>query len=89
VGTYKTVTIPSDYAGGNACYYNSSNINGLYNNMDGWQVLAYTMFFALDINKDGTVDIDFEAKNLNFQSTYVDDIPYMWAPSILEVVVWQ
>lgn len=87
VGTFKDVTIPSGYAGNNECYYNESGNS--YDSSDGWQALAFDMFEKLDFNNNNIVDIDFEAQNLEFRDSFVDDIPFMWEPSVLEVVVWQ
>ena len=93
VGTNKSVAIPDNYGlnGPNRCFYNSSTPYpfGVFNSSDGWQVLAFEMFSELDFDDSGVVDIDFQAANLDFADRYIDDIPYMWEPSVLEVVVWR
>ncbi len=83
----ETFVIPSDYTGTNTCSYQSSGIS--YNSDDAWQALAYKMFSSFDTNDDGILNIDFEEQNLDFNMRFIDDIPYMWEPSVLEVVVWQ
>ncbi len=87
LGRVSELTIPLGYAGGNTCSYMPGSVS--YEADDAWQALAFKMFSSFDANGDGVLDIDFDEQDIEFNMVLIDDIPYMWTPSILEVVVWQ
>ena len=82
-----TLKLPEDYAGANRCSYTTQSIS--HDDQDAWQALGNEIFSSLDIDGDGSMDVDIEQEGLKLNLEEQDDIPYLWGPALLEVSVWR
>lgn len=81
------VDFPSDYAGNNVCYYNSTSI--YYNIEDAYDVALYNLLQKLDFNLNGRLDIKINTKDLGYNITTElggQEIPIT---GYAQVIVWQ
>lgn len=82
-----TKVIPTTYTGTNTCTY--TMLDNDYDDSDAFQVLGQKLFETFDIDGDGEVDVNFDDINLEIEIDSLTEIPYLWGPAILEVVVWR
>lgn len=84
------LTVPSDYGGGNHCYYtNSSHGSAYYNQNDSYDVATYNLLAHLDSNNNGRVFIDLKEDDLSINVKTIEHIPYLWGPAVAEVRIWK
>ncbi|MFP4567370.1 MAG: hypothetical protein ACLFN8_00345 [Candidatus Woesearchaeota archaeon] len=79
--TVNAINIPSDYNGDDIC-----NLTH-YNADDALQVLGYQIIDSLTHN--GELLIDLENSDFEIKTASIDDIPYMWGPAMLGVMIWR
>jgi hypothetical protein len=84
-GTNGTVKVPGDYSGAKACRYSPANfsLDDAYNNA------AYALFSHLDFDRNGLLDVKIGADNVRLDYRFIDDVPSMWGPGIIEVRIWK
>lgn len=86
-GSNSTIKMPGNYTGSNTCSYTNTSIS--YDSDDSYDVAMYALLNNLDINDDGRVYINFDTSSINISVIALEDIPYMWGPSLVEVRTWQ
>ncbi len=84
-GTSSVILVPSAYSGINICSY----ANGIFDADDALDNAAYSLFKNLDIDKNGKLDVNIAANNLDFSTLTVSKVPSLWGPAIIEIRVWQ
>jgi hypothetical protein len=86
----REVLIPASYTGSNTCSYMLGDPEGSYDPQDAMQAIGYLLFSSFDVQpRDGLLEVDFDANDLEINLGQQAGIPYLWGPAILEVVVWQ
>lgn len=78
--------IPSDYDGNATCTYPDSNFT--INNMDALNDAVYRVMAKLDLDKDGLLDIKFDASQIEIDSSRVGGIRSLYGPVQFKLVVW-
>lgn len=84
-GTATTINVPSNYNEGVACNYAGKS----YDANDALNIAAYQLFGNLDFDKNGKLDVNIDANNLNVNTLTVSKVPSLWGPAIIEIRVWQ
>ena len=84
-GTSSTIKVPKDYIGADVCSYSSK----IYDVNDAIDNVVYQLFSNLDIDKDGKLDVNIDANNLNVNTFSISKVPSLWGPAIMEIRVWQ
>lgn len=85
-GVETDINLPADYAGTNTCSYTSTEL--MYNNDDLKQKLAFDLFSTLDdVNGDNRGNLPFKLSqdDIQFDFQVIEDLPFLWGPSVLEV----
>jgi len=85
--SFGNISVPADYIGNNSCNYTTSSV--YYNSGDSYDVAMYNLLYYLDFDKDGKVFVNFESNDLLIDTKSVEEVPYLWGPSVIEVRVWQ
>ena len=84
------ITIPTDYTGSRSCvipdYAAFENFDPASYN-DVMIDLGYLILEEFITETDFIVD--FSDANIRISTSQVDEIPYLWGPTLLEVIVWQ
>lgn len=83
--TTQNFTIPSSYNGTKSCSYTSSSIS--YDPEDSYDEVVYQLFSNLDFDSDGRVFVNLQESDLEVIVTIISQVPYLWGPSIVRVVV--
>ena len=86
-GTITHSPIPGTYQGNLQCNYTNTSI--YYKTNDAYDISVYNIISQLDFDKNGKLDINLDAEDLEVIVTTVDFVPYMWGPSIIEARVWK
>ncbi|MFH1072893.1 MAG: VWA domain-containing protein [Nanoarchaeota archaeon] len=86
-GTFLNSAIPLSYAGGNNCSYTNSSIK--YSTTDAYDLSVYNILRELDFDTDGRVFVNLNVEDLEIVVTLVSQVPYLWGPSFMQVVVWR
>jgi len=81
-----TVPIPSEYVGGENCYYTSFGQN-ISNQNDASQLSVKKLLEQLDYDLDGLLDVKFSEQDLQISSSEIKGIPYDWSTEI-QVRIW-
>ena len=84
-GTLSNLSIPTDVSSASRCSYTSTNIT--YDSHDAYQLPVYELFRSLDFDDDGRVLVNLEEADLQVIVSVVSRVPYLWGPSIAQVVV--
>ena len=84
-GTSSTIKVPSTYAGADTCSF----LTKTYDINDALDNAVYGLFSNLDIDKDGKLDVNIDANNLNVNTLTISKVPSLWGPAILEIRVWE
>ena len=84
-GTATTINVPSNYNGASACSY----ANKVYDATDALNIAVYQLFGNLDFDKNGKLDVNIDANNLNVNTLIVSKVPSLWGPAIIEIRVWE
>jgi hypothetical protein len=87
VGSVLELPIPDFYSGGKNCFYNSSFSFGEYSSIDAYDVAMLNLLNQLDPLNQGHIIVDLDAADLEIRLTIVGSIPYMWGPTVAEVIV--
>jgi hypothetical protein len=86
-GTFLNTSIPHDYLGFKTCNYTNASI--AYNASDAYDLSTYNILHELDFDQDGRVFVNLNAEDLEIVVTLVSQVPYLWGPSYLKVVIWR
>jgi hypothetical protein len=81
-GNTHEVTIPSAYLGTEKC-----SLPNTYEQDDTMHLLGYQIINSL--THDNELVIDLANSNFQVNVAALEDIPYMWGPSIIGVTVWR
>lgn len=81
-----TALIPSNYTGGEQCYYQLGRKE--YNNNDAIQAAVYNLLAKLDLDSNDLIDTRFAEQNLEISTSEVTGIPYAWSTEV-QVRVWR
>jgi hypothetical protein len=85
-----SLLVPSAYAGSKRCYYtNASHSVAGHDTQDAYDAAIYKFLIFLDYNNDGRIALNFESSDFSVSSKIVQDVPYLWGPTIAEMRVWQ
>lgn len=84
-GSFGNFSIPFDYAGGRTCAYTNANIS--YATTDSYDVATFVLFDKLDFDNDGRVFINLQGSDLKVIVSLVSQVPYLWGPSVVRLVV--
>ena len=79
--TTLNVLIPSDYLGGEQCYYNASEhtkADSLPDENDAVQIAVFELLELLDIDQNGKLDIKFTEQDLEIDFSQIVGIPFDW-----------
>ncbi|RME53480.1 hypothetical protein D6783_01940 [Candidatus Woesearchaeota archaeon] len=88
-GSNVTTSIPESYTGSKTCSYNTSgHPGGDYNPQDAYDLATAQILDQLDFDDDGEVLVNLAAEDLEIIVTVVNQVPYLWGPTMLEVHVW-
>jgi hypothetical protein len=82
-----TASVPEDYSGTNECSYTSSEIK--WNNQDSISKAVYELLLNLDFDDNGKININIDEEDLEIETLWVSQVPYLWGPMIFEVRTWQ
>jgi len=85
--TFSTINVPSSYSGTDACSYTSASKT--YDVNDALDNGVYSLFSNLDADKDGKLDFNIDANNLNVNTLTISKVPSLWGPAIIELRVWE
>lgn len=86
-GTYINSSIPEEYVGENACNYTNTSI--AYNTTDAYDISVFNILSDLDFDEDGRVFVNLHAEDLEVVVTLISQVPYLWGPNFMEIVLWQ
>ncbi|MBI2657301.1 VWA domain-containing protein [Candidatus Woesearchaeota archaeon] len=86
-GSFSTVKVPSTYSGGDSCSYTSSSKS--YDVNDALDNSVYQLFNNLDADKDGRLEFNIDASNLDVNTLTISKVPSLWGPAIIEIRVWE
>lgn len=87
-GQYMNLKIPSNYAGNNNCTYNS--VDGInFNPIDSYDFAVFELLKMLDPDLNNKVLINFIDADLEITLTTIEQVPYLWGPSLIKVEVSQ
>ncbi len=84
-GTSTSIGVPSGYGGTDTCSFIGKN----YDLNDALDNAAYHLFSNLDLDKDGKLDINIDANNLNVNTLTISKVPSLWGPAIIEINIWE
>lgn len=85
--SFSTIKVPSTYSGGDACSYTSASKT--YDSNDALDIGVFQLFSNLDADKDGKLDFNIDANNLNVNTLTISKVPSLWGPAIIEIRVWE
>ncbi|NJL43912.1 MAG: hypothetical protein HC945_01125, partial [Nitrosarchaeum sp.] len=84
-----TTLIPPEYAGSRKCAYNSTYHHPpLYDNRDAYDLAVAHILDSLDFDDDGRVLINLQEEDLEIIVSVVQQVPFLWGPTLVEVSVW-
>lgn len=86
-GTVDTLVVPAGYGGGRVCSYQPGNIT--YLSTDAYDFAVYKLLSLLDFDNDQEVYINIEQQDFEIIINIVDQIPFLWGPSVVKSVVWK
>ncbi|MFH1054739.1 MAG: hypothetical protein V1744_01460 [Candidatus Altiarchaeota archaeon] len=78
--------IPASYAGNDTCNYTSYSI--AYAKDDAMKDAVYRLFYELDFDKDGEVDLLFDQTMIDFEIGQAGGVQSLWGPARFKLVVW-
>ena len=84
-GTGTTIKVPSTYSGADLCTFSTKT----YDTNDALDNAVFELFSNLDIDKDGKLDVNIEASNLDVSTLTISKVPSLWGPAIIEIRVWE
>ena len=84
-GTTATIKVPPSYSGPDECNFAAKDFNA----DDALEIAVYELLNNLDLDKDGKLDVNIDANNLNIDSLTLSKVPSLWGPAIIEVRVWE
>ncbi len=84
-GTTATIKVPPSYSGPDECNFAAKDFNA----DDALEIAVYELLSNLDLDKDGKLDVNIDANNLNIDSLTLSKVPSLWGPAIIEVRVWE
>jgi hypothetical protein len=79
-GTNGTINVPSNYTGIRQCNYQAGNI--VYNPNDAAAVAAFNLWSQLDLDTDGTLELEFDASAVTIELSQITGIPYPWSTEV-------
>ena len=77
--------MPSTYSGADLCTFSTKT----YDTNDALDNAVFELFSNLDIDKDGKLDVNIEASNLDVSTLTISKVPSLWGPAIIEIRVWE
>ena len=80
----KEVTIP-DTSASQTCSYTTDEIT--YDENDFYQDMTYQTLRQLDTNNNGTIPFDLQEESLEFDFQTVNDLPFLWGPNEIGVIL--
>lgn len=86
-GNTLSTPVPLSYGGAENCTYNSTTYPGLYNASDTYNVAVAQLLNKLDYDDDGRVFVNLDAEDLEISVSLVEQIPYLWGPSMVRLEV--
>ena len=86
-GTFSTIKVPSSYSGADTCSY--TGVSKSYDSNEALDNSVFQLFSNLDIDKDGKLDVNIEANNLDVNTLSISKVPSLWGPAIIEIRVWE
>ena len=84
-GTASTIKVPSAYSGADICSYS----NKVFDSDDAFDIAAYELFSNLDADKDGKLEVNINANNLDVSTLTISKVPSLWGPAVIEIRVWE
>ncbi len=85
-GTTFVMNAPSNYSGGENCYYTSSNV--AYNNNDAIDSAIFNLLSNLDLNSNNKIETKFSENDVSISSVEITGIPFTWETEV-QVRVWR
>ena len=85
-GSIITYKAPLSYSGTEQCLYTTATKQYSFN--DALQTATYNLLSAIDVDKDGKVDIKFPEQSLQLSSSSITGIPFPWATEV-KVIEWR
>jgi len=86
-GTFDTIKVPQTYAGANLCSFTNAFLS--YDVNDTYDLTMLSLMDRLDLDDDRRLEINLEENELYVNLISIENIPYLWGPSMIEVRVWQ
>lgn len=87
-GSFLNVSIPSTFSGTKRCNFtNSSHDLSGHNPLDAYDYAVYSLIDHLDFDDDGRIFVNLKAEDLEIIVTLIGDVPYLWGPAIVKLVV--
>jgi len=79
--------VPDSYSGVEICSYTEALID--YDDQDSISQAVYDLLTNLDWDNNGKINIDIKEEDLEIEVLWVDQVPYLWGPAIVEIKTWQ
>ncbi|MFH1174516.1 MAG: vWA domain-containing protein [archaeon] len=86
-GSFSQTLIPSNYSGANLCSYTNASIS--YDALDAYQMPIFDLLQQLDFDRNGRVLVNLDQFDLELVISLVQQVPYLWGPSLMQVDVWR
>lgn len=89
-GTTLNTTIPKSYSGTKHCIFNNATGHpaGDYDALDAYDVSVAAILDNLDFDDDGRVLVNLAEEDLEIIVTIINQLPYLWGPTFVELEVW-
>jgi hypothetical protein len=85
-GSFYESPLPISYAGNHNCTYTSTSIS--YDPDDSVDDAVYRLFYQLDLNRNGKVDLLFDPTMINIEIGEATGIQSLWGPARFKLIVW-
>jgi len=87
-GHFLNFSIPSSYTGQKNCSYtNASHNASSYDSQDAYDYGVFHILKQLDLNGDGRVFVNLDKEDLEIIVTLVQNVPYLWGPTLATLEV--
>ena len=50
--------------------------------------MMYQLLDKLDLDDNGKIDLELDEEKINIETLIIENIPYLWGPTLFEVRTW-
>jgi len=86
-GMNMTNFIPQDYSGLKLCNYTNNTVG--YDINDAYDSAVIDLLNKLDFDDDHRINVNFNDNDIILAISTVEHVPYMWGPTLVEILIWQ